>query len=51
MHFTKEKVLWSWAKIGLVPFLRSCMNNRKVRKELGQKKADEALEDLNFGTK
>jgi hypothetical protein len=51
MHFTKEKVLWSWAKIGLVPFLRSCMNNRKVRKELGQKKADEALENLNFGTK
>ena len=48
MHFTKQKVLWSWAKIGLVPFLRSCMNNRKVRKELGQKKADEALEDFKL---
>ena len=46
LHFTKEKILWSWAKIGFVPFTRSCLNNRKIRKELGQRKADEALEDL-----
>jgi hypothetical protein len=48
LHFTKEKILWSWAKIGFVPFTRSCLNNRKVRKELGQKKADKALEDLQL---
>lgn len=23
-HFTKEKILWSWAKVGFVPFTRSC---------------------------
>ncbi len=47
-YFTKENILWSWAKIGFVPFTRSCLNNEKVRKELGQKKADKALEDLQL---
>jgi hypothetical protein len=48
VHFTKEKILWSWAKIGFVPFTRSCLQNRRVRKELGQHDKDEALEDLQF---
>ncbi len=35
-NFTKEKILWSWAKVGFVPFTRNCLNNKRVRKELGQ---------------
>ena len=31
-HFTKEEVLWSWAKVGFVPFSRNCLKNVKVRK-------------------
>jgi hypothetical protein len=46
MHFTKEKILWSWRKIGFVPFTRSCLNNKRVRKELGQKTEDAAYENL-----
>ena len=45
-HFTKEKILWSWAKVGFVPFTRNCLNNKRVRKELGQHTADEGLENL-----
>jgi len=48
LHFTKQKILWSWAKIGFVPFTRSCLKNRRVRKELGQNTRDEALEDLQL---
>ncbi|KAI2501582.1 hypothetical protein MHU86_12853 [Fragilaria crotonensis] len=47
-HFTKQKILWSWAKVGFVPFTRSCLDNRRVRKERGQQKEDAALEDLQF---
>lgn len=48
LHFTKDKILWSWAKVGFVPFTRSCLENRRVRKELGQHNKDTALEDLQF---
>jgi hypothetical protein len=47
-HFTKEKILWSWAKVGFVPFSRSCLKNVKVRKELGQHTKDEGLENLQL---
>ncbi|KAI2500983.1 hypothetical protein MHU86_13457 [Fragilaria crotonensis] len=47
-HFTKEKILWSWAKVGFVPFSRNCLKNTKVRKELGQHQKDEALENLQL---
>jgi hypothetical protein len=48
LHFNKEKILWLWAKIGFVPCTRSCLKNRRVRKELGLHTRDEALEDLQF---
>jgi hypothetical protein len=48
LHSNKEKILWLWAKIGFVPFTRSCLKNRRVRKERGQHTCDEALEDLQF---
>ncbi|KAI2497095.1 hypothetical protein MHU86_17412 [Fragilaria crotonensis] len=44
--FTEEKILRSWAKVGFVPFTRNCLKDKKVRKELGQRKADEQLENL-----
>ena len=44
LHFTEDKILWSWAKIGFVPFTRSCLQNKRVRKELGQHSKDAALE-------
>jgi hypothetical protein len=44
--FTKKKILGSWAKVGLVPFTRNCLKDKKVRKELGQHTEDEALENL-----
>jgi hypothetical protein len=44
--FTKTKILRSWAKVGLVPFTRNCLNDKKVRKELGQHTEDETLENL-----
>ena len=47
-HFTREKILWSWAKVGFVPFTRNCLTNKRVRKELGQHTKDEALENLQF---
>ena len=45
-HFTKEKILWSWEKIGFVPFTWECLRNKKVRHELGQKKENVVLEAL-----
>ena len=45
-HFTREKVLQAWQKIGFVPFTRRCLSSKKVRHELGQSCANEALEDL-----
>lgn len=48
LHFTKEKILWSWAKVGFVPFTRSCMKNRRVRKELGQVNKDTVLENVQM---
>ena len=47
-NFTKEKILWSWAKVGFVPFTRNCLNNKRVRKELGQRNKDEGLENLQL---
>jgi hypothetical protein len=47
-HFSKEKILWSWAKIGFAPFIRRCLTNARVRKELGQHIRDEGLERLQF---
>ena len=44
--FTKKKILGLWAKVGLVPFTRNCLKDKKVRKELGQHTEDEALENL-----
>jgi len=45
-HFTKGKILQSWAKIGLVPFTRKCLQNQRVRHELGQGLRNESLEVL-----
>ena len=47
-HFTKEKILWSWAKVGFVPFTRKCLANVNVRRELGQHVQDAKLERLQF---
>ena len=47
-HFSKEKILPSWAKIGFAPFTRRCLTNVKVRKELGQHVRDEGLERIQF---
>jgi hypothetical protein len=47
-HFTKAKILWPWTKIGFVPFTRNCLTNKRVRKELGQQKEDETLENLHY---
>ena len=33
--FTKEKILHSWSNIGLVPFTRASLKNKKVRNEIG----------------
>jgi hypothetical protein len=44
--FTKNKILKSWDKIGFVPFTRKCVQNPKVRTELGQHEADGTLENL-----
>jgi len=41
--FTKEKVLRAWEKIGFVPFTRKCLENKKVRHELGQTNPNEEL--------
>jgi hypothetical protein len=46
-HFTKGKVLASWANIvWFVPFSRSYLNNVKVLKELGWRIKDKGLELL-----
>ena len=45
-HFTTEKILRSWAKVGFCPFTRNCVKNKKVRRELGQQQRDNSLEDL-----
>jgi hypothetical protein len=47
-HFTKEKILRSWAKVGFVPFTQKCLANVKVRRELGQHVQDARLERLQF---
>jgi hypothetical protein len=47
-HFTKDKILLSWRKVGFVPFTRNCLTNKRVRKELGQHNKDQALGDLQF---
>ena len=47
-HFSKEKILSSWVKIGFAPFTRRCLTNVKVRKELGQHVRDEGLERIQF---
>jgi hypothetical protein len=45
-NFTEEKILWLWAKFGFVPFTRNFLNNKRVRKELGQQNKDVGLENL-----
>jgi len=47
-HFTKFKILQAWAKIGLVPFNRKCVGDKKVRHELNQRPhcRNEQLETL-----
>lgn len=47
-HFTKEKVLPSWVKVGFVLFTCNYLNNVKVQKELGQRIKDKGLESLQF---
>jgi hypothetical protein len=47
-HFSKEKILRSWAKVGFVPFSRNCINDPKVRKELGQNVRDTQLEGMQL---
>ena len=47
-HFLEEKILNSWAKVGFVPFSRNCINNPKVRRELGQNVRDSQLEDMQL---
>lgn len=44
--FTKPQILSSWDKIGFVPFTRRCLENKKVRSELGQVVENVALERL-----
>ncbi len=44
--FTKERIIGSWKKVGFVPFTRNCMNDKKVRHELGQNQKNEVLEEL-----
>ncbi len=46
LHFTNNKILWTWAKVGFVPFTRSCLEIQRVRKELGQDNKDAVLEDF-----
>jgi hypothetical protein len=46
-HFTEEKILRAWAKVGFVPFTRHCMTDKKVRHELGQKNVNIDLEVLH----
>ena len=41
--FTKAKIIQAWEKIGFVPFTRKCLENKKVRHELGQTDANEDL--------
>jgi hypothetical protein len=45
-HFTKAKIVGSWEKIGFVPFTRNCLQNSKVRRELGQHMCNKTLKDL-----
>lgn len=44
--FTREKILRSWAKVGFVPFTRNCLNDKKVRHELGQAHVNDDIENL-----
>lgn len=43
-HFTKEKIHIGW----FVPFTRSCLKNKRIRKELGQHIEDAGLENLQL---
>ncbi len=46
-HFTKEKLIWSFRKVGFVPF-QYAAQKEKCEKELGQDNKDKALEVLQF---
>ena len=46
-HFTQEKILKAWAKIGFVPFSRKCLLDKKVWHELGQADVNADLENLH----
>jgi hypothetical protein len=45
--FTREKILRSWLKVGFCPLTRNCIQNKKVRHELGQALQDKVLKDLH----
>ena len=45
--FTRDKILRTWAKIGFVPFTRNCLNDKKVRHELGQAHINVDIENLH----
>ena len=47
-HFTTDKILQSWLKVGFIPFTRNCVKSKKVRHELGQQQRGSALEDLQM---
>jgi hypothetical protein len=44
-NLTKEKILWSWEKVGFMPFTRKCLNKKRVRKELGQRNKQSKTKD------
>jgi outer membrane translocation and assembly module TamA len=46
-NFTREKIVNAWAKIGFVPFTRNCLNDKKVRHELGQADVNTVIETLH----
>ncbi len=46
-HFTEEKILRAWAKVGFVPFFQQCMTDKKVCHELGQQNVNTDLEVLH----
>jgi hypothetical protein len=46
-NFTREKIVIALAKIGFFPFTRNCLNDKKVRHELGQADVNDVIETLH----
>ena len=46
-HFSSEKILGGWEKVGFVPFTRKCVFDKKVRHEVGQKIANEDIDTMD----